>query len=38
MQSRAENAREGYSSQDMIVWNSAGEPVITGRQTVAIFV
>ena len=38
MQSRAENAGEGYSSQDMIVWNSAGEAVIAGRQSVAIFI
>lgn len=38
MQSRAENANEGYSSQDMVVWNSAGEAVIAGRQSVAIFI
>ena len=38
LQSRAENAGEGYSSQDMIVWNRAGEPVIAGRQSVAIFI
>ncbi|MEK7265066.1 MAG: thioesterase family protein, partial [Pseudomonadota bacterium] len=37
LQSRAENAAEGYSSQDMFVWNRAGEPVIAGRQSVAIF-
>lgn len=38
LESRAENAAEGYSSQDMVVWNRAGEPVIAGRQSVAIFI
>lgn len=38
LETRAENAAEGYSSQDMIVWNRAGEPVIAGRQSVAIFI
>ncbi|WDI30049.1 thioesterase family protein [Hyphococcus flavus] len=38
LQSRGENASEGYSSQDMLVWNSDGELVIAGRQSVAIFV
>ncbi|MGE0180998.1 MAG: acyl-CoA thioesterase [Parvularculaceae bacterium] len=37
LESRAENAAEGYSSQDMFVWNRRGEPVIAGRQSVAIF-
>lgn len=37
LESRAENAAEGYSSQDMVVWNRAGAPVIAGRQSVAIF-
>ena len=37
LQSRAENASNGYSSQDMLVWNAAGELVIAGRQSVAIF-
>ena len=37
LQSRAENASHGYSSQDMLVWNAAGELVIAGRQSVAIF-
>ncbi len=37
LQSRAEHARNGYSSQDMLVWNSDGEMVIAGRQNVAIF-
>ncbi|MFN3960686.1 MAG: acyl-CoA thioesterase [Parvularculaceae bacterium] len=38
LESRAENAAEGYSSQDMFIWNRAGEPVIAGRQSVAIFI
>jgi hypothetical protein len=33
----ADQAGEGYSSQDMTVWNSDGEAVIAGRQSVAIF-
>ena len=37
LQSRAENARSGYTSQDMPIWNSAGELVAIGRQSVAIF-
>ena len=37
MESRAENASEGYSSQDMLVWNTKGEATIAGRQSVAIF-
>jgi acyl-CoA thioesterase len=37
IRSRAENAADGYSSQDMFVWNAKGEPVIAGRQSVAIF-
>ena len=37
LETRAENARQGYSSQDMLVWNSRGEAVIAGRQQVAIF-
>lgn len=38
LESRAENAAEGYSSQDMFVWSGKGEPVIAGRQSVAIFI
>lgn len=37
LQSRAENASAGYSSQDMLVWNYKMQPVIAGRQSVAIF-
>ncbi len=38
LQSRGENASQGYSSQDMLVWNADGEFVIAGRQSVAIFI
>lgn len=38
LESRAENAAEGYSSQDMFAWSRRGEPVIAGRQSVAIFI
>ncbi|MEL7488707.1 MAG: thioesterase family protein, partial [Pseudomonadota bacterium] len=38
MQTRAENAGEGYSSQDMMVWNAERKLVIAGRQSVAIFI
>ncbi|MCA8902584.1 MAG: thioesterase family protein [Hyphomonas sp.] len=33
----AQTARQGYSSQAMRLWNSRGEPVMVGRQTIAIF-
>ncbi len=36
-ETRAENAAEGYSSQDMMIWNRDLEPVIAGRQSVTIF-
>ncbi len=38
LESRAENAARGYSSQDMLVWNRSGELVLAGRQSVAIFI
>jgi acyl-CoA thioesterase len=38
MESRAEHAAEGYSSQDMFVWTRAGACVMAGRQSVAVFV
>jgi len=37
IRSAAEHARDGYSSQDMQVWNKAGELVVSARQNVAIF-
>ncbi len=35
--SRAESTVDGYSSQAMTIWNAAGEPVLIGRQNIAIF-
>lgn len=37
LQTRAEHARAGYSSQDMLIWNAAGAPAIAARQSVALF-
>ena len=37
MRTAAEHARDGYSSQDMQVWNTDGNLIITGRQNVAVF-
>lgn len=36
-QSLAESATAGYSSQDMRLWNSSGNPILIGRQTIAVF-
>jgi acyl-CoA thioesterase len=33
----AEATRDGYSSQAMTLWNRRGEPVVVGRQNVAVF-
>jgi len=37
MRSAADHAREGYSSQDMQVWNASGNLVVSAQQNVAIF-
>jgi len=37
IQSKAETAANGYSTQAMMVWNAQGKPVIAHRQNVAIF-
>jgi hypothetical protein len=37
VQSRADNAHQGYAAHAMMIWNAKGEPVIAARQTVAIF-
>ncbi len=37
MRSAAEDAKQGYSSQDMQVWNSAGKLLISAQQSVALF-
>lgn len=33
----AETLRDGYSGQNMTIWNAAGRPVIAARQTIAVF-
>ena len=33
----AEASRDGYSSQAMTLWNRHGEPIMIGRQTIAVF-
>jgi Thioesterase-like superfamily len=38
LESETHHAGHGSSSQYMTVWNSAGEPVMTGMQSVALFV
>jgi acyl-CoA thioesterase len=37
VQSRADNAHQGYAAHAMMIWNARGEPIIAARQTVAIF-
>ena len=37
VRSAAEHAKQGYSSQDMQVWNSDGKLLISASQTVAVF-
>jgi len=37
MRTCAETAKQGYSSQDMQVWNTDRKLVMTGRQSVAVF-
>ena len=32
-----ETIDEGYSAQRMTLWNSDGQPVLSGRQTIAVF-
>ncbi|MEO1643379.1 MAG: thioesterase family protein [Pseudomonadota bacterium] len=35
--SEAQTARNGYSSQAMTLWNRDGDPILIGRQTIAMF-
>jgi len=37
LRTAAEHARDGYSSQNMQIWNTDGELVVSGHQNVAIF-
>jgi hypothetical protein len=34
----AQTARNGYSSQEMLLWNKDRQPIMIGRQTIALFV
>ena len=38
LRSTAETIGEGYSTQDMMLWDAAGRPLIAARQNVAVFV
>ena len=38
LQARAEQAKDGVSSQSMAIWNRARQPIAVGMQSVAIFV
>lgn len=38
LSARTDHARGGFSVQDMMIWNRAGEPVMSGSQGVAIYV
>ena len=36
-QHTAQLAKDGYSSQSMRLWNRDGDPILVGRQTIAVF-
>lgn len=38
LRSTAETVEDGYSTQSMALWNAAGEPLMIGRQNVAVFI
>ncbi len=38
MSSRGDNVADGYSSQEMTLWNEFGVPLLAARQVVALFV
>lgn len=38
LRNTASYARHGLSVQDMTIWNSAGEPIVSGSQAIAIYV
>ncbi len=37
MSSRGDNVADGYSTQDMTLWNESGVPLLAARQVVALF-
>ena len=38
LRSSSEQASDGYSVQDMAVWDAEGRPLVVGRQVIAVFV
>jgi hypothetical protein len=38
LRSRAETIADGYSTQEMMLWDAGGRPLILARQNVAVFV
>ena len=38
VETKAENGKDGYSSENTHIWNSEGEIVVTARQNVAVFI
>ena len=38
VETKTENGKRGYSSENTHIWNSEGEIVVTARQNVAIFI
>ena len=38
LSARADHIADGYTSQDMVIWNEAGLPLLVARQTIAVFV
>jgi acyl-CoA thioesterase len=37
LRTSAESARNGYATESVTIWNSNGEPILVGRQTLALF-
>ncbi|WP_063623743.1 thioesterase family protein [Bradyrhizobium sp. WSM1743] len=37
LRTSAESARNGYTTESVTIWNSTGEPILVGRQTLALF-
>ena len=38
LSAQADHIADGYTSQDMVIWNEAGLPLLVARQTIAVFV
>jgi hypothetical protein len=37
LRTSAEIARSGYTTESVTIWNTTGEPILIGRQTLALF-